>query len=118
MNLSHCHIHVKDMAAARKFYEEVFEFVEDFVCDESEVFLKNSSNFVLGLERVENPEILPKWFHFGFSVESNEKLIQVRERIQKLDFPVLRDITDFGDSVNFYCADPDGTRIEVYYNRK
>ena len=66
MNLSHCHIQVRDMTAARRFYEGAFEFQEDFVCDENEIFLRNSSDFVLGLEKVENPEILPKWFHFGF----------------------------------------------------
>jgi catechol-2,3-dioxygenase len=118
MDLSHCHIQVRDMKAARHFYESVFEFKEDFVCDENEVFLRNSSDFVLGLECLENPEVLPKWFHFGFDAKSEEKLLQVFERIKGLDYPIRREIKDFGDSVNFYYTDPDGTQIEVYFNRK
>ncbi len=118
MDLSHCHIQVRDMKAARRFYEGAFEFKEDFVCDEDEVFLRNSSDFVLGLERVENPEVLPKWFHFGFDAKSEAKLREVFERIKSLGLPIRREIKDFGDSVNFYCSDPDGTQIEVYFNRK
>lgn len=106
------------MKAARHFYESAFEFKEDFICDENEVFLRNSSDFVLGLERVYNPEALPKWFHFGFNAKSEKKLLEVYERIKKLGSPIRREIKDFGDAVNFYCTDPDGTQIEVYFNRK
>jgi catechol-2,3-dioxygenase len=118
MNLSHCHIQIKDMAVARRFYEGVFEFKEDVVCDENEVFLRNSADFVLGLEKVENPEVLPKWFHFGFDVKNEEKLREVFSRVKELGFPVLREIMDFDASMNFYCADPVGTQIEVYFNRQ
>lgn len=118
MDLSHCHIHVRGMKASRRFYEGAFEFKEDFVCDENEIFLRNSSGFVLGLERVDHPEALPKWFHFGFDAKSEEKLKQVFERVKTLGFPFCREIKDFGDSVNFYCTDPDGTQIEVYYSRR
>lgn len=118
MDLSHCHIQVRNMEAARQFYEGIFEFKEDFVCDENEVFIRNSADFVLGLERVENPEILPKWFHFGFDAKTEQKLLEVFQKLQTFGFPIRREIKDFGDSVNFYCTDPDGTQIEVYFNRK
>lgn len=117
MNLSHCHIQVRDMKAARRFYEEAFDFKEHEVCEEDEVFLRNSSDFVLGLERVERPETLPKWFHFGFDTKSETKLREVCEKLQRLGYPIQREIKDFGDSMNFYCVDPDGTQIEVYFNR-
>lgn len=106
------------MVAARRFYEGVFEFKEDFVCDENEVFLRNSSDFVLGLERVDKPETLPKWFHLGFDAKTEQKLREVFGRMKQLGFPVLREIKDFDTSMNFYCEDPDGTQIEVYFNRK
>ena len=118
MNLSHCHIQVKDMALARRFYEQVFEFREDFVCDEFEVFLRNGADFVLGLEQVPNPETLPSWFHFGFDVKKEAKLREVFDRVRSGGFTVRREIKDFGESVNFFCQDPDGTKIEVYFNRK
>ena len=106
------------MPTARRFYEQIFDFKEDFVCDENEVFLRNSFDFVLGLERVDEPETLPKWFHFGFDAKSESKLHQVLNKMKELGYPILREIQDFGDSVNFYCTDPDGTQIEVYFNRK
>ncbi len=118
MNLSHCHIQVRDMEKARRFYEDVFEFKEDFICDEDEVFLRNSADFVLGLEKVGNPETLPSWFHFGFDTKTEAKLREVFERINSLGYPIRREIKDFGNSVNFYCNDPDGTQIEVYFDRK
>src|SRR5688500_17711472 len=118
MDLSHCHIQVRDIEASRRFYEGVFGFKEDLVCDENEVFLRNSHDFVLGLERSGNPEALPGWFHFGFDAKSEEKLREAFEKVKELGFPIRRGIKDFGDSVTFQCADPDGTQIEVYFDRK
>jgi len=117
MNLTHCHIQVKDMPRARHFYEGVFEFFEDFVCDEDEVFLRNQAGFVLGMERVGSPESLPRWFHFGFDTGSEAKLREVFARVRAGGYAVKREIKDFVDTVNFYCEDPDGNQIEVYCKR-
>lgn len=117
MDLSHCHVQVSNMNRAREFYEKLFEFSEDYVCNRDKIFLRNKHDFVLGLERVENPETLPSWFHFGFDAKSVEKIRAVFQRVKELGFEIKSEIQDSGDPINFYCADPDGNSIEVYYNQ-
>jgi catechol-2,3-dioxygenase len=116
MNLSHCHIQVKDLAIARRFYEEVFEFSVEF-CDQHRAFLKNSADFVLGLECLEKPDVLPNWFHLGFDTKTETKLREVFHRLQSMGYRINGAINLADNPVNFYCADPDGNQIEVYYRR-
>ncbi len=118
MDLNHFHIQVTDMSVARTFYETFFEFSEDLVCGEDEIFIRNRQDFVLGLERVANPESLPSWFHFGFGIQDEIPLKSLFEKMKNAGVKITRDLQDFGDSINFYCVDPDGNKIEVYYNRQ
>jgi catechol-2,3-dioxygenase len=117
MTLSQCHMQVKNMAKARKFYEGVFEFSEHMAFDDDEVVLRNSEGFIIELEKVDKPEALPLWFFYGFDVKNEAKLKEIHDRVKKLGFSVLREIQDLDEEVNFYCADPDGIQIKVYFNR-
>ena len=117
MNISHCHIQVHDMALARRFYEGVFEFQEEYVCDENKVFLRNDANFILGLDKVENPERLPDWFHLGFDAKTELKLREVFEKVRSSGFTIKQEISEQDNPINFYCIDPDGNNIEVYCMR-
>ena len=117
MDLRHAHIQVSDMSKSRHFYESFFEFEEDIVCSENEVFLKNKKGFVLGLDKVEKPEILPKWFHFGFSCESKKESERINSLLMDAQCDIARELTTFenGD-MNLYVNDPDGTSLEIYFN--
>ena len=116
MNLSHCHIQVKDLAIARRFYMDVFEFSTEF-CDLRRAFLKNGAGFVLGLECLDCPEILPKWFHLGFDAKSAEKVQNIFQKLQSFGYQIHGKINIDDDPINFYCADPDGNQIEVYCHK-
>jgi catechol-2,3-dioxygenase len=118
MDINHCHIQVPDMKKARAFYENYFQFSEKLVCEEHEVFLVNREKFVLGLEQVPNPEALPSWFHFGIGVTSEGELSNLFNKMKENGEPILRELKDFGDTLNFYCTDPTGNKIEVYHDRK
>jgi len=117
MDLRHAHIQVKNMEKSRSFYENNFGFKEDFVCDADEIFIKNEKGFVLGLNRMDQPDILPKWFHFGFSCSSKEEIESIFKKFKSSNYDIKRELTIYenGD-MNFYVNDPDGTSIEVYYN--
>ena len=118
MDLNHCHIQVPDMKKARAFYESYFQFSEKLVCEENEVFLVNQENFVLGLEQVAKPEALPSWFHFGIGLKSEKALRDLFQKMKESGEPIIRELKDFGDTMNFYCSDPSGNKIEVYFDRK
>lgn len=117
MDLNHFHVQVTDMPLARKFYEGHFEFREDLVCHEDEVFLRNKEDFVLGLERVDKMDPLPTWMHIGFGCRTEEEIRAKFQEVQDSGAKIVRELTDYGDSMAFYCLDPSGNKIEVYYNR-
>lgn len=117
MDLNHCHLQVKSLKKARAFYQDFFGFELDFECEEFEVFLKNRDCFALGLEQVEKAEALPAWFHLGFGCKDEAELKASYEKFRAAEYPMKRELKDFGSSLNFYLADPDGNQIEVYFNR-
>lgn len=118
MDLRHAHIQVKDMKKARQFYESFLGFSEDFICDENEIFLKNKFGFVLGIDRKENPEILPSWFHFGFSCQSEAEIRECHQSFIERGVKISRELSTYGNGdMNFYVHDPDGHSIEIYFNQ-
>lgn len=117
MDLNHFHLQVNDVAQARRFYETFFEFSEDFVCDENEVFLKSRSGFYLGLEKRDNAQPLPSWFHFGFELDSETAVHDLYKRMLSEGVKIQRELKDFGDMIQYYCVDPDNHRIEIYFKR-
>src|SRR3989344_9288788 len=104
MNLSHCHIQVKDLAVACRFYEDIFNFSVEFR-DQRRAFLRNRADFVLGLECLEKPEILPKWFHLGFDAKMEMRLREVFHKIQSMGYQIHGEINLSNNPVNFYRAD-------------
>lgn len=117
MDLNHFHIQTKNLEKARSFYETYFEFKGDYVCDAKSVFLRNNANFFLGLKEIAAPEKLPDWFHFGFGLESEEEIRSLFKKMKSDKNIMVGNLEDSGDPMNFYCADPDGNNIEVYYKK-
>ena len=117
MDLSHLHLKVTDVSASRKFYETIFGFREDFVCDQDEVFLKNDEDFVIGLQKLDEAGTLPGWFHFGFGCKSEGEVVATLEKLKSSNGKLLRELQDRGGAIYFFCADPDGNKIEVYFNK-
>lgn len=40
------------------------------------------------------------------------------DRLQSLGLPIRHEIRGFGNSMNFYSNDPNGTQIKVYFHRQ
>ncbi len=119
MKLNHLHINVPDVKKARKFYEDFLDFKLLFEHDPG-VFLQDEDGFQLALDPLENNEKVdfPSWYHFGFCVESAEKVKAIYEKMKANGVEFARDYKEFGqDAANFYCWAPGPYKIEVTWNR-
>ncbi len=119
MRLNHLHINVPDVKKAQKFYQDFFNFKVEFEHGEG-VFLKDSDGFLLALDPLENNEKveLPKWFHFGFCLDSAEEVKSLYEKMKANGVEFNREYKEFSeDAANFYCIAPGPYNMEVTWNR-
>jgi catechol 2,3-dioxygenase-like lactoylglutathione lyase family enzyme len=120
MKLNHLHINVPDVAKARRFYEEYFDFTLAF--DHAPgVFLKDEAGFMLAIDPLENTERVdfPSWYHFGFSIDSGAKVKATYEKMKANGVEFARDYREFGDvAANFYCWAPGPYKLEVSWNKE
>lgn len=112
MALNHLHLHVADVARSRAFYETFFGFRED-VRHGDILFVADETGFQLAL--APGPvEPMPPWWHFGFRLPSPGDVRALRTSLAAAG----HEITDGGDDPDFVWLrvhDPDGYRIEVYW---
>ena len=112
MALNHLHLHVADVAASRAFYETFFGFRED-VWHGPILFLADETGFALAL--APGPvERLPDWWHFGFRLPSPEDVRRLGDTLAAAGHD-LDETGDEDDLVWRRVRDPDGYRIEVYW---
>jgi catechol 2,3-dioxygenase-like lactoylglutathione lyase family enzyme len=101
---------------SRLFYETYFAFdpaTARFAPDGT-LLLSNADGFDLALHPVDAVGEEPAFLHFGFGVASPD---HVRELLTRLRADNV-DIIEYDDEpsyVAFKAADPDGHRIEVYW---
>lgn len=114
MDLNHLHLHVKDLARSQNFYQTYLGFKEDRRCDEI-LFLRNKEGFDLALLQDWKPEPLPSWFHFGFGLTSADEVRQLYSRLRAEGIRIDKPLYEEKDLVSFRCLDPDGYRIEFYW---
>lgn len=112
MALNHLHLHVADIDRSRAFYETFFGFRED-VWHGPILFLADETGFQLALAPgVVEP--MPAWWHFGFRLPEAQAVRDLGGRLAGAGHEVVEtgDDSDFG-----WCRvlDPDGYRIEVYW---
>jgi catechol 2,3-dioxygenase-like lactoylglutathione lyase family enzyme len=118
MELYHVHLHVRDLAASRLFYERHFGFRRHFP-DVPELFLKNGHGFLLALAPLASLEErrMPDWFHLGFQGANAADVRALHARMTKDGVSIAEPLTEFGpETVKFHCLDPSGYRIEVRWD--
>lgn len=114
MDLNHLHLHVRDLASARRFYETYLGFHER-VRHGTILFLRNDHGFDLALAPDTAPAEFPPWFHFGFRLDSPETVSALHDRMVRDGVPIPSALLREPDFVTFRCADPDGHAIEIYW---
>lgn len=115
VQLNHLHLHVRDRALARAFYERWFGFREH-VTHGDILFLRDAGGFDLALAPDEVSVTLPGWFHFGFRRETADDVRRLRSEMESAGVAMATELYAFDDHVSFRCKDPDGYAIEIYWD--
>jgi catechol 2,3-dioxygenase-like lactoylglutathione lyase family enzyme len=115
MDLNHLNLRVRDAEACREFYQDHFAFEPAFEADGG-YFLRNADGFLLALVPAPNHAALPEGVHIGFGLEGREAVRSSHHRLDAagVEVGVIEDSEDY---VTFRCWDPDGTEIEVFWER-
>ena len=113
VRLCHLALLVRDLRAARRFYEKYFAFGDADWINSNTLFLTNQDDFQLALMRGEHPPNPGAFHHFGFRLDSAHEVRQLRSRLAADGVPIIEDVQE-RDLVSFKCTDPDGYTVEVY----
>jgi catechol 2,3-dioxygenase-like lactoylglutathione lyase family enzyme len=111
---NHLHLHARDLERSRAFYERWFGLRERVRHGEI-LFLSSEEGFDLALAPDARPAPLPAWFHFGFRRPDAAEVAALHARMIGAGVPISRALATFDDYCSFTCDDPDGHRIEVYW---
>jgi catechol-2,3-dioxygenase len=114
MHLKHLALLVRDIRAARRFYEKYFGFGDGEATWHGDVlFLRNSDDFDLALMKGEHPPNPGAFHHFGFCLPDAHSVRELQQRLSTDNVPIIETV-DEPDLTSFKCVDPDGYSVEVY----
>lgn len=120
MKLNHLHLKANNLEETRKFYERYFGFRKAFDCHDDAAFLIDDGGFLLAIFEYGNDQprhSFPSWFHFGFCLTKEDEVRDLYSRMRADTVPFARSLKEYEDgTVNFYCLDPAGHKVEVSFN--
>lgn len=118
VKLRHLGLPVADSNRSLAFYARHFGFDPATAkrYPDGTTIIRNADGFDLALHDDPEPAPHPAFLHFGFGVPDADEVHARRERMQAEGVSIVeRD--DEPDLVSFKCLDPDGWRIEIYWER-
>jgi catechol 2,3-dioxygenase-like lactoylglutathione lyase family enzyme len=118
VDLNHLNLRVRDAGACRDFYERHLGFRPAFEA-EGGFFVRNDDGFLLALVPADPHQPLPAGFHIGFGLDSPEAVAALHRSLTTagVEATPIEDERPAEDYVTFRCWDPDGTEIEVFWER-
>lgn len=116
MHLLHLGLPVRDEERSRLFYETYFGFAPGSArrCADGTVILRNGDGFDLALHPGAQVGPLPEFLHFGFRLADPDDVRRLLARMRADGIEVIEEDDEPG-YVAFKCADPDGHRVETYW---
>ena len=114
MDINHLHLAVDNLPASKAFYKDYFGFRDSVVHGKIQ-FMENGDGFHLALDPAYKAEELPKWFHFGSRLRSAEAVEVLHAKMSSASHFITRSLEKYPGHVFFHCVDPDGYKIEVYW---
>jgi catechol 2,3-dioxygenase-like lactoylglutathione lyase family enzyme len=118
VQLRHLGLPVRDHERSLRFYARYFAFDPATARSypDGTVIVRNADGFDLALHPATEPTTASNFLHFGFAVPEAEAVWALHRRLEADGVPVVeRD--DEPDLVSIKCLDPDGWRVEVYWER-
>ena len=116
MHLTHLGLPVLEADRSLDFYSTYFGFDPATTqrYPDGTVIIRNADGFDLALHAGQDPGTRQPFMHFGFHLDSGDEVRAVLARIRAAGVEVIEHDDD-ADGVSFKCVDPDGHRIEVYW---
>lgn len=119
LGLRHVALNVVDIAACTQFYTTIFNMVVEWQPDADNVYLTSGSDN-LALHRVAETtrdRASQRLDHIGFIVDSPEAVDQWFAFLQEKKIKIMAAPKTHRDGArSLYCADPEGTVIQVIYH--
>jgi catechol 2,3-dioxygenase-like lactoylglutathione lyase family enzyme len=116
MKLNHHNLVTNDVQASLDFYKIYFNFKELFEAH-GEIFLIGEGSYLLALQATDSPVETPRWFHFGFCVDSANQVKNLYKKMKSDGVKFYEDLsTKDGKFAVFYAFDPAGHRVEVSWH--
>ena len=116
MHVHHLGLPVRDYERSLRFYATYFGFdpVNARSYPDGTVIVRNADRFDLALHPGTEAAPSSTFLHFGFAMTDAEAVRALRDRMERDAVPVVeRD--EEPELVSFKCLDPDGWRVEVYW---
>ena len=116
MRLSHLGLPVRDAGRSQRFYATYFGFDlgRARTYDDGTVIISDQDGFDLALHETAEVGPAPEFLHFGFRASAPDRVRALLARVDADGIPVI-EREDEGEYVGFKCADPDGHRVEVFW---
>lgn len=117
MRLNHLGLPVRDQQRSLEFYQAYFGFDPATMqrYPDGTVIVRDADGFDLALHPGEPPDPFPAFLHFGFSLSGPDRVRDLRAVLDAAGVPVV-EWHDEPDHVSFKCLDPDGWRVEAYWD--
>jgi catechol 2,3-dioxygenase-like lactoylglutathione lyase family enzyme len=116
MHLNHLGLPVRDERRSQQFYSAYFGFdrATSQEYEDGTVIISNADGFDLALHPVGHVEPSPAFLHAGFNAARPAEVRTLMKRMEA-DGVTIVERNDEAAYVAFKCLDPDGRRIEVYW---
>ena len=117
--MRHIALKVRDLARAKKFYQEMLGMAVVWEPDPQNVYLSSGCDNI-ALHEVTEPfaaaAVEKQLDHLGFVVESIERVKALENEFIARGVTIVHPFKVHRDgSASFYCADPDGIVIQLLY---
>ena len=116
MKRLHVHVGVDDLASSIRFYSTLFGAEPAVVKDDYAKWMVEDPRVNFAISAGQHPQKGIQ--HLGIQAESTDELVQVYERLQAADRPVLeegRTTCCYAKSEKSWIADPDGLVWEAFF---
>jgi catechol 2,3-dioxygenase-like lactoylglutathione lyase family enzyme len=118
MNLNHVHLGTTNLEVFLDFYKVYFGF-ENKIDHGLGAFITNSDGFLIAVDPVNEIPAFPEWYHLGFCLDNEEKVINLYKRMNFNGVNIVRDLaTRSGEFASFFIKDPDGYKIEISWHKE